>query len=275
MTEHDCDLCGHSSHTEIAVARRYIGENSPPVVCMNCGFVYVRARRTAKEVATDWSDHIYPGDGYSALWPAIKARLFYIVEWYDQMAGWRDKNVLEIGAGEGTFLEMVRDRGAFPIGIEPSAVNCRRIRAKDIFAHCGTVEKVGTIGRFDVVCVLWTLENCTDCVHMLEVAEASVKPNGRVLVATGSRILVAYKKPLKDYFSANPADTHAFRFSANTLDAALDKAGLMALEVNRFADSDWLAMVAKPMPSRPEKAVPFDDPTAVLQFFEDWGKAFP
>ena len=33
---HNCDLCGSKDFTPLEVARPYIGDNEPPVVCMGC-----------------------------------------------------------------------------------------------------------------------------------------------------------------------------------------------------------------------------------------------
>ncbi len=93
----DCDLCGSTDYTVLEVARKYIGDNEPPVVCNNCGFCYVRTRRPAKEIAEDWNNIF--GEGYTSEWPGVKARLFYVAEFFDQHYGWKGKKVLDIGAG--------------------------------------------------------------------------------------------------------------------------------------------------------------------------------
>lgn len=274
MTEHDCDLCGSSDFTSLEVARPYIGDNEPPVVCMNCGFVYVRNRRSPEDVAKSWDD-IW-GNGYTSEWPAVKARLFYVAEWLDQAIGLKGKSLLEIGAGEGTFLEMARDRGAWPpCGIEPCKDNVRRMRDKNIETFEATVESCKLEQKFDVVCLLWVLENCADCIGMLKRAREWLKPDGHLVVATGSRILVPYKKPMSSYFSDNRPDTHCFRFSHETLCAALQKSGLGPHgESSRFWDSDWLVRVAKPTPPLDIRG-PVDDPREVLDFFRSWSEQFP
>ena len=156
---HPCDLCGSESRHEIAEATKY--GSGGVYVCGDCGFVYVPWRRDADEIAKSW-ETIYANGGYTANWPMVEARLTYVAEWYGQLYGWDGKSVLEIGAGEGHFLELVRQRGAHPVGLEPSAAGCKEMRIKDIFAHHGTVEQCGQVGTFDVVAILWTLENCQD-----------------------------------------------------------------------------------------------------------------
>jgi len=271
LAEHDCDLCGSSEFTPIDVARPYIGNNEPPVVCRACGFVYVRGRRTSAEVAASWDD-IW-GEGYTSEWPAVKARLFYVAEWLDQTIGLKGKSLLDIGAGEGTFLEMARDRGAWPpAGIEPCEENVKRIRAKGIECFHDTVQTAKLEQKFDVVTLLWTLENCTDCVGMLKRAREWLRPNGVTVVATGSRILVPFKKPLSKYFSDNPADTHCFRFSAETLPSAFYVSGFKLDEINQYRDSDCLICIGSKAEGGGFWA---DNVQEVLDFFKSWSEQFP
>ena len=269
-----CDICGETEAFDLPEAARY--GSGGVSVCARCGFVHVKQRRSAREIAGSW-EKIYAAAGYTARWPAVEARLTYVAEWFDQHsgwdAGWEGKSVLEIGAGEGRLLEMVRQRGAHPVALEPTAEACRALRAKDIFAHQGTIEECGRVGTFDVVVIAWTLENCADCIGMLRAARSMLGPGGRVLVATGSRILVPYKKPISTYFSQNPPDCHAFRFSANSLRNAAARAGLGADVMNDYRQSDWMVAAFSPTDG---KAPPiFDGPRDVLDFFRDWARAFP
>ncbi len=272
---HNCDLCGSAEHTAIDVAKPYIGNQDPPVVCMNCGFVYVRERRSPEEIAKAW-DGIW-GEGYSSAWPAVKARLTYVAEWLDETIGLEGKSVLEIGAGEGSFLDLVRNKGAYPVGIEPFGGNVEQIRAKDIFCHHGTAESIEA-GKHDIVCLLWTLENTGDCIGVLKRARGFLNHGGIVVVATGSRILVPFKKPMSSYFSTNPMDTHCFRFSGSTLATAMCRAGLEHTEINRYWESDWMVMTGE-LPDGDSLVECYgdlqDDPRKVLQFFRSWEELFP
>lgn len=268
-----CDLCGAQDAVKLPQAETF--GSGGVYVCMDCGFVHVKERRSSEEIAASWDD-IY-GEGYTAAWPAVFARLSYVTEWYAQAYGWAGKSVLEIGAGEGRFLEMVRDRGAHPVGLDPSPANCRKLRSKDIFAHHGTIETCGTVGTFDVVAILWTLENCQDCVRMLEIARDNLAIDGVLLVATGSRILTPFKKPLKTYFSKNPPDTHCFRWSPASLGNAMKKARFYVSSVNQYHESEWLVMTGRPAMSdgHDPSVTRGDQWQDVLRHFAEWQRLFP
>jgi 2-polyprenyl-3-methyl-5-hydroxy-6-metoxy-1,4-benzoquinol methylase len=182
--------------------------------------------------------------------------------------------VAEIGAGEGSFLQIVRKQhGAEVFGIEPSAANCRQLASAGIEHVHGTIEDYTASSRpasMDVVAILWTLENCQDCKRMIDGAYDTLKSGGVVVIATGSRILVPFKKPLNMYFGQNPADTHAFRFSANTLRGILAVSGFETVQINRYLDSDVLCVIARKTDRQTPVAWTGDPPMDVYTFFERW-----
>lgn len=267
--EFPCDLCGTADAFEVPHATEYTG-GQPIHICAGCGFVHVKRRRSADEIAASWTEEIF-GEGYTARIPAVTARLTQVVEILQAEVDLEGKDICEIGAGEGEFLELARTRGARVFGIEPSEANCASMRERGIDCFAGTIERYQESAAegepFDVVGILWTLENCQDCRRMLAAAHALLRPGGHVVVATGSRILVPFKKPLWSYFSTNPADTHAFRFSANTLHKALALSGFRPVYVNRYLDSDVLCVVAERADSSDWEG---DDPLDVHSFFERW-----
>lgn len=272
--EFPCDLCGETDAIEVPHARDYT-DDQPIHICLGCGFVYVKHRRSPQEIADTWSEELF-GEGYTAAIPAVIARLTYVAEWLDQTLGLEGKRVIELGAGEGYFLDMVQNRyGAEVMGVEPSKANCARMEDLGIEAFHGTVEQFVDAGgadraEADVCSVLWTLENCYSCTDMLDAAHRSLEDGGHVVVATGSRLLVPFKKPLHEYLSTNPADTHAFRFSANTLRGVLAETGFEVERINRYHDSDYLCMIAKKAPADRDIAWEGDDPLEVHNFFERW-----
>jgi 2-polyprenyl-3-methyl-5-hydroxy-6-metoxy-1,4-benzoquinol methylase len=271
-TEHPCDLCGSEDAVEVPHAREFTGDQ-PIHICTRCGFVYVKRRRPAEAIAASWTEEIF-GSGYTARIPAVIARLTYVAELLEQTLGLEGKRVCEIGAGEGEFLRIVRGHGAEVFGIEPSGANCERMRRGGVECFEGTIEQYRESGEgrdsFDIVAILWTLENCRSCREMLSAAHELLREGGRVAVATGSRLLVPFKKPLHAYLSPTPADTHAFRFSANTLQALLAVSGFDVVEVNRYVDNDILCVVGSKGSAGEAREWRGDDYLEVHSFFERW-----
>lgn len=273
FSEHPCDLCGSDDAAEISEARHYT-HGEPLHVCRGCGFVYVRRRRSAQAIADSWSDDLY-GQSYTAALPAVQARQTFVAAFTDTTISLAGKSVCDIGAGEGLFLDMIRapKYGATVFGIEPSAANGALMTEMDIPNFVGTIESYlasGATTKFDVATIIWTLENCQSCRTMLDTAWDLLKPGGHVVIATGSRILVPFKKPLQYYLGPGVQDTHAFRFSRNTVEAALANSGFKVTAANRYIDNDILCVVAEKTDKSATLPCPTDDWQAVAGFFTRW-----
>lgn len=260
MSVHVCDLCGGSG-TPLSVFEE-------AHVCNDCGFIFVPVRRTPEAIADDW-ETVYLSGGYDPQWPGVQARLFYVAEWLDNRFGLESKTVLDIGAGDGTFMGFLDPLGATCAGIEPSAKNTVKWD-EDWIALTGPWEQFTDFGKVDVCTINWTLENCGDPVGMLKFAAEHAD---LVSVATGSRILVPFKKPYSHYISDKEIpDLHAFRWSRNSLAFAMFRAGLQVVEVNDFPDRDEMIVVGRKMSGpRPET----DDPTEIQEYFRLWKNLFP
>ncbi len=90
-----------------------------------------------------------------------------------------------------------------------------------------------------------------------------------MVIATGSRILMPFKKPLQYYLGPN-VDAHPFHFSANALTSLMHKAGFKVTAHNRFIDSDYLVLVGERVDSGDGLALPKDDCHDVVEYFERW-----
>jgi 2-polyprenyl-6-hydroxyphenyl methylase/3-demethylubiquinone-9 3-methyltransferase len=281
-----CDLCGEQDSLDTP------GDPTGKVrICSGCGFVHVKERRGIEAVAKAW-DEIYASGQYSPDWPGVKARLFYVAEWLDQTIGLKGKSVLDIGAGNGEFLLRAAHRGAGHLcGLDPSRKNCNLILQKGIEA-CNAWVSPGSrpLGKFDIVTLNWTLENTADCIAVLKYARDCVNPGGHVVVSTGSRILVPFKKPLSFYLgSGTPPDTHCFRWCPPHLGRAARLAGLYSarsdsptagcppmkggMATNDWNENDALIMVFSATDVGCTEKLP--SATQVHNFFSDWQRAWP
>ncbi len=275
-----CDLCGSDDLAEIACAPHYTA-GRPVHVCRGCGFVQVALRHPPEALQKMWAEEMYrvreeglSDKTYTARMPAITARQTFAAEFLAAEIDLAGKTLCDIGAGEGQFIDMMQDRrfGMTGFGIEPSAENCALLDAQKIESFCGTMEDFAAAetGRtFDVASLTWTLENCQSASAVLRETHRAVAADGHILIATGSRILMPFKKPLQYYLGSN-VDVHPYHFSANALTSLMHKAGFQVIAHNRFIDSDYLVLVGKRVPSGTDLAMPTDDPDAVLDYFDRW-----
>lgn len=273
--EFACDICGSSEAIEVPHVRLYT-HGQLIHICKNCGFIYVKMRRSYDKIAEVWSKEMF-GRAYTARTPLMLARHTYIAEFIDQSIGLRGRRVCDIGAGEGQFLDIAkREYGAVVFGIEPSAPNCEKMKRLGIDNFQGTLEEYTAAKAFrnneaDIVTLMWTLENATSCNDILMGSRAIVNDGGYMVVATGSRILVPFNKPLHAYLSTNPVDTHPSRFSLNTLTSILAKSGYKVLHVNPYLnDGLTLCVIAKKTGIKKAVKIKKDNYKKVRDHFERW-----
>ncbi len=274
-TEFPCDVCLSKDAVEVPHSREY-SRNEPIHICKQCGFVYVKLRRPPQKIADVWSKDIFQ-KGYTAHIPHVLARQTFVAGTLDNHVKLRGKSVCDIGAGEGQFLDIVRDRkyGASVFGIEPSEYNCKLLKSMSIPYFHGSMEAFlkspeRNNYRADVVTIMWTLENCQNPRGILKAAYGLLKEDGYIVLATGSRILVPFKKPLNMYISKNGADTHATHYSANSLRGILAESHFETTFINRYLDNDILCVIAKKRPLSKKIARETDNYLDVYNFFERW-----
>lgn len=275
--EYNCDLCGSTNAVEIPHVRDYT--NGQVIhICRKCGLIYVKCRRSSDRVAEVWSNELF-AKRYTSKSPLMFARHNYVAEFIDQSLGLKNKKVCDVGAGEGQFLKIIKNNYKVrTFGIEPSRNNCRLMKKENLKAFNGTLqnfieERNHKKNLFDIVTMLWSIENSTSPKELLLGARKIMRDNGYLVIATGSRILVPFSKPLYLYLSTNPADTHPVRFSVNTLIAFLETCGFRAVRINPFLnDNLLLCVIAKKEKLPVDVRVKGNNFRKVKDFFERWHK---
>ncbi len=275
--EFPCDVCKSTDAIELPYVREYTN-GQLIYICKKCGFIYVKKRRPFEKVAETWSKELF-GKVYTSKTPLMLARHTYIAEFIDQKISLKKKKVCDIGAGEGQFLSIIKkDYGAKVFGIEPSALNCRILKRLGITYFQGTLEKYIISPRHknykaDIVTMMWTIENATSCRDLLIGARQILSEGGYVVVATGSRILVPFSKPLNFYLGSTPVDTHPVRFSENMLTSLLLTVGFKVIHVNPYLnDSLMLCVMARKTKIPKNPKIKRENFREVRDFFKRWHK---
>lgn len=93
--------------------------------------------------------------------------------------------VVDIGCGDGTFLELVRERGAEGIGIDVDPEKVERVREKGFAAHCGRAQELDW-GEADFVSMLHIVEHIPsgEAVSILDRVWRSLSETGRLFLLT-------------------------------------------------------------------------------------------
>lgn len=154
---------------------------------------------------------------------------------------------LEIGAGTGGFLELLKNDGfEIVIGVEPST---SAIAAAPPHRQPWLREAMFDVADFapesiDLICCFMTLEHVRDPLATVAGAASLLRPNGTIALVTHDyrsviNRLLGRRSPIIDI-------EHMQLFSPKSLKALLDRAGFETLSItsysNRYALRYWLRL---------------------------------
>ena len=272
----ECELCGCVEAVEIPYIRRYT-DGVPYHVCRGCGLVYFKYRRTPEELARYWEEEMFNKGNYVARNPYMKSRHTYAAEFLDLHLGLDGKKVIDIGAGDGQFLEMIRKYGASVKGIESSKTNHELMKKNNIDNYLGTIEDFykndivtnNILPNADIVTILWTLQNSQSASDMLDAAWACLNDDGYVYLQMSIRVMMPFTKPLGMYLGKQPGDVHPYLFSIRSLQGFLNKCGFKIVKTNNYWDQEIINVIASKTDYK-NVDFPKDNCDDVLNYFMRW-----
>jgi SAM-dependent methyltransferase len=157
--------------------------------------------------------------------------------------------VLEVGAGNGFFLEVVRAEGVATVkGVEPSTAAIAAARA-DIQPHLvADILRAGLFppATFDLVCAFQVLDHVPDPLDFLRQCHALLRHGGLVLfvvhdVESWSAKLMRERSPIIDI-------EHTYLYSRKTIGALLERAGFEVAEAGAAVNTLTLTHLLHLMP---------------------------
>lgn len=225
----ECNLCGQSDERQV-----YRDENLRVVMCRACSLVYLSPRPGEAEYENHYrrqyqaSRHqIYDYDqAISRLGTkrSEEKKRKYLGE-FASILDVRSR-VLEVGAGWGTLLSLIRDRyGCEVSGIEPSELACEvaekhyglnvRNETFEEYAKKNPKEK------FTLIVLHHVLEHFLDPARALVAIKGMLEPEGKLYLAVPNVALP--DEPLERFFRME----HCYYFTPWTLQCLLGNAGMM------------------------------------------------
>lgn len=248
-----CDLCGHDQFTVVATTDR-LHYPLQSLVCHSCGLVSTNPRPSDEDVEKFYRDD-YRKEYKQTLKPRLKhvyragmvalERLRYTLPLLR-----RDDRILDLGAGGGEFLFLLRGLGHNVGGIEPNLGYGGM--ARDIL---GLPVQVTTYqhaeveaGSQDVVTCFHVLEHIPHPVEALSIMARWLTENGLLLIEV-PHVLSRCQWPHSRYHIG-----HLHHFSSSTLALAGQKAGLRAVDTFTSADGGNLMVVFRRADGQPAPA---------------------
>jgi len=144
--------------------------------------------------------------------------------------------VLDVGSGFGFFLRALEEAGYEPYGMEVSAY--ARERAAEytgapIVTQSAESEFPFESNHFDAITMFDVIEHIADYRSLLAECRRTLRPGGRILIATPSAHSIA-RFLLGKRWSWHKDPTHVHMFSPRSLEEALREAGFVAIEFTTY-----------------------------------------
>lgn len=189
--------------------------------CPDCGLV-----QACCPPVPNWQ-HVIRSGGYSPAMSELRRRqVGHFLENYTS-AG---RRVLEAGCGRGDLLEILRDCGATPFGIEASLAAVQAGRARGLSVEHGypASGRVIHAGPFDAFVTANVVEHAVDPRDFLRGLRQNLRPH-----AVGMVEVPSFERMLEQRRSYDFIADHLSYFTADTLRLALETTGFEVLEVSR------------------------------------------
>ncbi len=229
-----CNLCGALDGTVVAdrttSVRTSIGDfefHVRLVCCEQCGLVFWTPRMT-DALLRDYYQAVYrsplpPSSRDNARRASIRAR----IDWLSSN-GVQSGRLLEIGAGEGFFLERATEAGFQATGLEPSNEYADAALGVASRAHVirAFLEEYEPAEPFDIVCSFFVLEHSLDATDFLRRCYSFMRPGGYCYLEVPD--VSRYPEQTGDMLWHE----HTYHFTARTLSRLLARIGFKTVVVS-------------------------------------------
>ena len=160
--------------------------------------------------------------------------------------GLKGKRVIEVGCGDGNFLQYLQQAGASVCGIEPSRRFQEIARARGFHVIEGYVARGSTVpgAPYDAFVTRQVLEHIPDPNDFLQGIRQILAPTGVGLVEVPSLEQALEQGRFYDFFP-----DHLNYFSVHTLRHALERNGLEVLDLARGMEGEYSVALVRKIPA--------------------------
>jgi 2-polyprenyl-3-methyl-5-hydroxy-6-metoxy-1,4-benzoquinol methylase len=188
--------------------------------CQGCGLYAIQPPPSPEVLDAAYPTEYGPHHGRSKRRDAALSSFWSLVSPRPGM------HVLDVGCGDGRYLERLHRLGCHAWGVEPTGRTPEAVRELGITVHDGTLEDAPfPPPRFDVISFVHVLEHLPDPVRTLRRAADLLAPGGRILMLTPNAGSLTFPCFREAWYSLD-APRHLHLFAPATLRQACRRAGL-------------------------------------------------
>ncbi|MBK5284872.1 MAG: methyltransferase domain-containing protein, partial [Bacteroidia bacterium] len=169
-----CLLCGSENLSDLKkYSKHYL------IQCDNCGFVFSRKKPSLRELHGLYDT--YPI--HQTISPITLKRYDVLLDYFELFR--QTNNLIDVGSGDGYFLEHAKQRGWNVFGTEFSEAKVATNRDKGITMHMGVLDVQNySPGFFDVIVSIEVLEHINSPLEEISKFQYLLRPGGIVYVTT-------------------------------------------------------------------------------------------
>lgn len=156
----------------------------------------------------------------------------------------RDKTVLEVGCGDGTFAALLKKNGIDITGIDPSAKACQSAREKGIRVIEGRLtNKTSIKNHFDGFAACQVLEHMSNPRQFLSDIQRMLSPGAVGMIEVPSLTNTMKDKRFYDFFP-----DHVAYYSIASLSRLLESVGFRIFELKEVMSNEYIVAFVEYVP---------------------------
>jgi len=196
------------------------------VKCKNCGLVFCEKIPTKQELDDYYKVYAYDSNYYS---PITKQRYIELLESFEKYR--KTNKILDVGCGNGFFLETAKEKGWEVYGTEYSAKAVEVLNKKNIKTFYGVLNtKHFEKEMFDVITSFEVIEHINNPLEELEKFTFLLRKNGVLYITTPNFNSIS-RYLLKEKWNIIKYPEHLTYYNAKTLDNLLKLNGFKKIYI--------------------------------------------
>lgn len=174
VTHEQCLLCG-----SVRLSQRPAFQEAYLVSCLDCSFVFSQRKPTEEELMRYYQS--YPRD--TALSPITRGRYLALIDYLEKYR--KTNNLLDVGCGDGHFLEVAKDKGWKVYGTEFTDEAMSVGEKRGIVMRKGRLKEISFEPKFfDVITSFEVLEHIDDPQDEAKAMYAALRSGGGCYITT-------------------------------------------------------------------------------------------
>jgi len=224
----NCNICGTDKTRLISIRNGY-----RMVQCRNCGLVYLNPRPDPETLRLLYADYHGRNGKDEASWAGLMDRNFRKVSFLLNSVFPEGGKVLDIGCGYGHFMDMMKNRGWYVSGIDPSGKTVAAARKRGLDVIEGTIDDLDSDDySLDAVTMFYVLEHLPDPSGTMNKVFRILKRGGVLFIRIPhSTPIVRFLSVFRIRNNFYDPPFHLYDFSPRTTAELLSRAGFVSINI--------------------------------------------